>query len=263
MLHSVYKKGFITIGHVWFPNENKEEIQSHADILYIHGTELVSDIKRRYSINNNQYTLLTDLTMDEALLFNQIGKTVKYEINRSAKEGIIIKYYTSEDLVNHKYLVEELGNAYEKMYHQKGMKIKFNHQLVDAYINNGVLLLSVAQYSDNHNIVYHAYIYSDTNARLLYSTSTFRDGKIEANTVARANKYLHWEDLRYFKHRGLKVYDWGGISSLAHPNGIDRFKMEFAGVSHQYYNCIVGISKLGITLVRGYSLMKYIENLCR
>ena len=63
--------------------------------------------------------------------------------------------------------------------------------------------------------------------------------------MARANKRLHWEDMKLFKERGVSLYDWGGISDPDHPNGIDAFKMKFGGKPLTYYNVLKGITVLG------------------
>lgn len=59
------------------------------------------------------------------------------------------------------------------------------------------------------------------------------------------NKYLHWKDILSFKERGYSRYEWGGITDVENPNGIDRFKMEFGGEVQIYYNYIVANSLKG------------------
>ena len=44
------------------------------------------------------------------------------------------------------------------------------------------------------------------------------------------------------KKMGIENYDWGGISSLDNPNGIDKFKMAFGGSPIFYYNVMITCS---------------------
>ncbi len=71
-------------------------------------------------------------------------------------------------------------------------------------------------------------------ARLLHSASCFREESADQSLIGRANKRLHWEDIKYFKQKGLLRYDWGGISDFENPNGIDEFKLKFGGEKITY-----------------------------
>lgn len=51
--------------------------------------------------------------------------------------------------------------------------------------------------------------------------------------------------MKLFAGIGIQKYDWGGISSLTEPNGIDVFKMKFGGDLTTYYNVITGQTPLG------------------
>ena len=84
----------------------------------------------------------------------------------------------------------------------------------------------------------------EKNARLLHSVSDFRERE-DASLIARSNKRLHWADMELFSSMGIEVYDWGGISSLEKPNGIDSFKMKFGGQLVTRYNVFLGRTILG------------------
>ena len=54
----------------------------------------------------------------------------------------------------------------------------------------------------------------------------------------RANKSLHWFEINQLKNRGLKYYDFGGISLNGETKNIDKFKMAFGGKVVTEYNAI-------------------------
>lgn len=52
------------------------------------------------------------------------------------------------------------------------------------------------------------------------------DLKREAGHISR---WLCWQDIQYYKNKGYRVYDWGGISKYGELAGIDEFKRSFGG----------------------------------
>ncbi|MBQ2936393.1 MAG: hypothetical protein IJD96_09185, partial [Lachnospiraceae bacterium] len=81
----------------------------------------------------------------------------------------------------------------------------------------------------------------------------------DQSMIGRANKRLHWEDMKYFKEKGLVRYDWGGISDFENPNGIDEFKLKFGGDKITYYNVFTGNSLLGKLAVTAMKLLKKVN----
>ena len=107
-------------------------------------------------------------------------------------------------------------------------------------------MLTLTYVSDEEEILaYHVYVGDEKTTRLLYSCSTFREDDSKKALIGRANKFLHWEDIKYFKNNKYEKYDLGGISSFDNPNGIDKFKMNFNGEKITYYNIITGNDLLG------------------
>lgn len=221
----------LKIIEAWFCEDYKK-IDEDYDILYLYGyREKVHGAK-----NNIQNTLILDITTDEDMIFSAIKKNVKYEINRCIKENILFKIYTSEDIKNDNLILDRFVKKYNTMYEQKGLPTRLNLNVVNEYIGQGNFIITSAS-SDDNDLCYHAYLTSSDSTRLLYSCSTFRsENQDEKNLVARANKFLHWEDIKYFKNSKILKYDFGGITSFDNPNGIDKFKMAFGGEKVKYYN---------------------------
>jgi lipid II:glycine glycyltransferase (peptidoglycan interpeptide bridge formation enzyme) len=101
----------------------------------------------------------------------------------------------------------------------------------------------------------------DTRARLFYSASHFRkseDSELR-NLIGRANRLLHWEDIRFFKEMGLSCYDFGGwyggredVEKLA----INQFKESFGGEKQREYTYIVPVTAIGKIAAFFHSIVK-------
>lgn len=245
MKSCVYKKYGIKIVHIWFEDESNYRLyQGQGDIIYLHG--VVNKLK--LGIAKEQNSLMTDLTMDEESLFRNINKNYKYEIRRCGKENVVYRTYVGYEIYDVPGLLENFKVTYNEMYKAKGMNVEFNTDLVKTYIKNGMITFSIAFYN-NQPLVFHSYICDKENVRFFYSASSFRTNTELAKVIGRMNKGLHWYDLKYFKSEGYRYYDWGGISDLKQPNGIDQFKIRFGGEPCSYYNIIYGSSIIGKLLV--------------
>lgn len=236
-----YKKHGIRIGQVWF-EEKWEKTKPCPALVLIHGIK--SWTEGRDSKTELFHTLSNDLLLPEEELYSGIQKNVRYEIRKNEKEPMEIRVLEAQELLRSPERLEELEAMYEALYRSKGMKQKLNHEQLLCYAETGALILTEIL-SQERILVIHSYLTDGEQTRLLHSVSEFRDGDCDANLVARANKRLHWEDMKLFKERGVSMYDWGGISDPDHPNGIDAFKMKFGGQPLTYYNVLKGITVLG------------------
>ena len=255
-----YKKNIFKIEHVWYYDNLQDDIESNADILYIHNTDIDKKLINSHTIINEQFTLYTDLDENIEDLFKKLNGSTKRKINKCTKEKIKYDYYTSNDLYQNSNILKLLKNSYENMYKSKGMNKKFNMNLIKSYIDENILSMITAS-KDNKILVYHVYILNKENARSLYSCSEFRTDTEYKNLIGRANVFLHWMDICHFKDMGIKRYDWGGISSFKNPNGIDRFKMHFRGREVTYYNIIIANTLKGKLAIKGLKIKQAIERL--
>lgn len=228
---STFKKFNIKISKIWFYNK-KEKFINDSDVIQLYGIkDQINGLK-----GNVQYSLYIDLTKNENEIFNNFKKTVKYDINKSENDGVKIEYYDSKELKNNKKIIDTFEIMYNQMYEEKGLKTKLSRDTFESYIDSDMAILSKVS-KDNTDIIYHVYLADDNCTRFLYSCSNFRsDDQNMKNIIGRANKSLHWNDIKYFKQKNLKIYDLGGVRSFNNPNGIDLFKMSFGGEKIVYYN---------------------------
>lgn len=236
-----YKKYGIRIGQAWFTETLPEE-KPRADIVFFHG----SRERKEGSFCRTEvfHTLFSDLSLPEEELYGAIHKNVRYEIRKNEKEPMTVQVFAKEALYGDEKKLEELENMYHALYLSKGMNQALNHGQLLGYAKTGALVLTEIL-SEGQPLVIHSYLTDGKQTRLLHSVSEFRNEGADANLVARANKRLHWEDMKYFKEHGVSLYDWGGISNPDNPNGIDAFKMKFGGAPETYYNVLEGKSLPG------------------
>ena len=187
-----------------------------------------------------------------------INKAVRYQFRRSEKDNIEIRFYTKADIDQSPDLLDAFADIYERMYQSKGSDTKLNLEAVRKYLEEDAIIFS-AVWHESEMLVFHSYICDDKDARLLHSASCFREESADQSMIGRANKRLHWEDILYFKKKGLTRYDWGGISDFDNPNGIDEFKLKFGGEKITYYNIFAGNTLLGKLAVTAMKLMKRVN----
>lgn len=237
MVQITYRKKMLSIAQIWFAAEEAAGAKVNADICFLHGMPAMSTAKGSLSVEF--HTLMSDLRQEEETLLSLINKNVRYEIRRSGKEGVACRAFSPKELQQEETAVRQFAETYETMYREKGMKTAFNMVQFKAYLEQEAIWLTAA-YQDGEPLVFHSYIVGDKQVRLLHSASDFRSSAMDAGLVARANKRLHWEDMLLFRNQGVETYDWGGISSLENPNGIDAFKCKFGGSPVTYYNVYIG-----------------------
>ena len=247
MIHITYKKKNIKITQVWFPAEEWKSFKT--DLFFVHG---VCE-KKEKGVWQTFHTLLSDLTATNEDLMAAIHKNVRYEIRRNQKEDVTYRMYSSEEIEADSELLDKFATMYEAMYAEKGMKQTLNKEQMMLYAKTGALMISAMMMGEDAAVM-HSYIVAEDKVRLLHSVSEFRKEEMDANFIARCNKRLHWEDMCYFKQSGRTEYDWGGVSSLENPNGIDAFKFKFGGSPFTYYNQYEAGSFLGKVLLFGLKL---------
>lgn len=242
-MNIVYKKKGIRIKHNWFCDSIElSQNANKVDVLFFH--QMLSEPEIKNVVCEEFHTLITDLKREEEEILSDINKTERYQIRKNTREDVKILYYDSVTLLKEEGILNQLEQIYKSMYAAKGIHQSINHEQMICYAKEGALVLSCAWLGDVP-LVMHTYLRDNRQARLLHSVSEFRTNDIDANLIARANKRLHWEDIRLFRELGLCTYDWGGISSFENPNGIDIFKMKFGGKPVTHYNIILGNSLLG------------------
>lgn len=261
MIDVTYRKKFLKINQIWYPGKTTiTELlgqRRKADILFVHGASK-EETKGAFRGWQEYHTCMNDITLSEEEMLAGINKAVKYQFRRSEKDNIEVRFYTKQDIEADTTLLDTFADLYGRMYQSKGSDTKLNVTAIERYLEADAILFS-SVWHDGEMLVFHSYICDETDARLLHSASCFREESADQSMIGRANKRLHWEDIRYFKEKGLLRYDWGGISDFENPNGIDEFKLKFGGDKITYYNIFTGNTLLGRLAVTAMKLMKRVR----
>jgi len=163
-----------------------------------------------------------NLSKSKEEIFNAFNATCRNECRRAEREGILVKEV--RDIT----LFVDFFNAFAE---SKG-RSKIDVAAFKMFLDNLVIF---GAYSDDIPLAMHSYI-CDSGAgiaRLLHSASilrNFADNKAR-NTIARANRYLHYQDILYFKSKNYSTYDFGGLGDGDEElRKISDFKNGFGGV---------------------------------
>jgi lipid II:glycine glycyltransferase (peptidoglycan interpeptide bridge formation enzyme) len=179
-------------------------------------------------IRKNYYTVENKLDLSIEDIFKHFTSTVKNEIRRSEREKVQIGVLSSLD---------EFRVFHNTFAAAKGIS-KVDEELLTGYQNN--LLITCATF-ENKTLAAHAYIVDKEAGiiRLLFSSSVRLSETVDLNFIGRANKYLHFKDMEYFKAEGFRIYDFGGYAFNTlekQREGINVFKLSFGGEIVRYYD---------------------------
>ena len=203
-------------------------------------------------------TLITDLTESEYEIKSHFSKGCKYKVNRAYREDVTYKIVDSVDIDD--TILDTFLDFFEEFWKSKDTSLSDRESLkaeMKAYAEQHALTIAYAQVH-GEIAVYHTHIYDDSIARLFHSASLFRlrdqeDG--DRNLIGMANRALHFEEMKFFKEKGINTYDWGGAGKGEDVASITEFKESFGGTPVKYYDsqCIVGLKA---TLVSSISELK-------
>lgn len=233
-----YNGRLVSYGERWY-DEDSDAAPHGADILIWRqrGQPLPG------ANNVESHSLYTDLAEHADRIFAGFHKTYRARIRRAESKDQLV-YESYEDPMP---VMSEFCRFYDDFAAQKGIW-PADRKWLEGAAARGHLLLSCARLA-GHALVWHAYLVWNRIARLEYSASCFRDKNADYKAlVARANRWLHWQNILRFQTRGFSTYDWGGIfpdESTPEREGINRFKKGFGGTEVVRYDCTVALTLAG------------------
>lgn len=182
-------------------------------------------------------TLLSDLTEDADTILSHYSKNCRYEVRRAQREQVKCTYLSGKEITVDD--ITQFVDFFADFWHSKGVRYTEKEkcfELISQYAQAGAFAMTRASVEDRI-LVYHTYIVEEERARLYQSASQFRtDDTISSNVIGFANRYLHYQDMLWFKEQGKKQYDWGGAGTNEDVESITKFKESFGGTPVTYYN---------------------------
>jgi lipid II:glycine glycyltransferase (peptidoglycan interpeptide bridge formation enzyme) len=245
-----YRKNLINIAEIWYNTGERPE--KKTDILRY---KFADQKKDNAASAEDLYTILIDLSGDEDALFSKIRKNTRYEINRANNRDGVKGITFLELNEKNKGKAGQYIDFYNKFADSKDRShIDFSD--IEQFYNTGTFCIRcVVREGEADFLSAHAYVVSDNTARLHQSSSLFRssDDVEYRNLVSRANRFLHWDDMVYFKNGGrVLYYDFGGwyggegtTESFKEQLLINQFKESFGGEKKQEYSYIIPLTMKG------------------
>lgn len=182
-------------------------------------------------------TLLSDLKEDEEAILSHYSKNCRYEVRRAPKEGVVCAAKCGKELTEQDIIA--FTDFFEQFWASKGISYSEKEKcraMMRQYAAAGAMALTTASIGDKL-LVYHTYLLEEGRVRLYQSASQFRrDESVTTNIVGFANRYLHYQDMLFFKRMGKEQYDWGGAGRTGEVESITKFKESFGGTPAVFYN---------------------------
>lgn len=215
---------FFKVKETWFHPSN-----SMLDLfrlrLYSH---VKPDGQQPVGVKNVSHTVELSLEPAEEEIIANFRNTVKQEIRKSEKEGVVCTF--EKDVETFIPFYNEFARA-KNIYPTTGKmfeRIGDNITLSFAKLNGEILAA-------------HSYLIDRELgvARLFHSASRRLDETYDRNIVGRANKLLTARDISHFKSEGFKLMDFGGYTENTEDKsmkGINEFKLSFGGTKVECVN---------------------------
>jgi len=153
----------------------------------------------------------TDLTQPEDKLFNAMDSACRRCIRKAEKSGVTIEEAHDAAFADEFY--EQLIDVYAK----QGLVPSYPIERVRSLIKNveptGRVLLVRARDSAGKCIATGIFPGFNKIAEFWGNAS------LRSSQILRPNEAIHWYAMRYWKRRGMEVYDWGGEGTYKEKYG--------------------------------------------
>lgn len=203
---------------------------------------------------NNLFKEITyqiNLEKDEIELLESMSKRNQQKLRRAKKEPyitIIKDNPTDQDLDE----FQQFYNEFVKL--KKTNRLGFlQMKRLKILRKKGVLVFTKLQNTNGEALCYQIRLIDNDLVLSLYGcTAAWIKGRKDlAQQIRYANRYLLWENLLFFKKRGYKIYDYGGVTQI---NEINKFKEDFGFQEVETYHGFATKSLVGKVLIKLHSI---------
>jgi hypothetical protein len=153
----------------------------------------------------------TDLTQKEEQLFNGMDSACRRCVRKAEKSGVKIE--EASDLA----FADEYYDQLKDVFAKQGLVPTYNLERVRALVKNmagtGRVLLVRARDAEGNCIASGIFPGYNKIAEF-WGNASYRSSQI-----LRPNEAIQWYVMRYWKKRGVEVYDWGGEGTYKEKYG--------------------------------------------
>jgi hypothetical protein len=247
-----FRRRGLTIGEAYFdPAAAEVPALERVDLLRVVGAFSPPPTGEA----RERHTLVIDLATEDERLLEHMSKDTRSKIRRAMeRDPVEVAAQAAPSPPD----VDEFADFYDRFAAAQSVSPAFRPRL-HALARGGNLVLTSASGERGDVLVRHAYVAARGRGYMLYSGSLLAQAAEsgERNLIGRANRYLHWHDIRLFKGRGFQLYDFGGLDvEERDPKtaGIARFKRGFGGDVRPVYSTTRARSLRGAAVRRVLAL---------
>lgn len=227
----------VVYGELWFDEPPTADVD--VDIL-VHRYRSAPPANVRSS---PLHSLCTDLAPPAEAIAARFDESCRRHIRRAERDDGLRYALFAEPARE----LDGFVAFYDVFARQKGLWLADRHWLSRAAEAHQLALSCVRR--DGEPLVWHAHLRAGRTAQLAHSASWYRGTDADHRSlVARANRWLHWQDMLAFRAAGTLHYDWGGMfadESTPERAGLNRFKRTFGGMPVLAYECSVPVTLRG------------------
>ncbi len=159
----------------------------------------------------------SDLTQSEEQIFNRMDSACRRCIRKAEKSGVVIEEVHDLGFADEYY--EQLNDVFAKQRLVPTYDANRVRSLIKHLLPTGRLLLLRARSSEGECIATGIFPGFNKIAEF-WGNASFR-----SNQNLRPNEAIHWYAMRYWKQRGVEIYDWGGKGKYKEKYGCTIYQV--------------------------------------
>jgi CelD/BcsL family acetyltransferase involved in cellulose biosynthesis len=164
-------------------------------------------------------TFEIDMSADEDTVFNRMKSSCRRAIRKSVKEGVVVEEASGVDFADEYYA--QLEEVFAKQSLRPTYDVELVRELIRALDPTGRLLLVRAVAPDGQPLATGITL-ALNGVAYMWGAASWRSGQI-----LRPNEAILWHELRYWKERGMTVFDLGGGGEYKRKYGPRELSVPF------------------------------------
>lgn len=218
--------------HVYFQDKKYD---SRFDPKLIRYTHLLKPTRQL----QGQKTVHIHLQKEEKILLNSLSTHFRkgiQEIQEKSWNVVIVDKVMDQEI--HDFI--QFYNSNRKRDKRRKLN-RFDMQTLKLLREKGGLLISRLMDDRNETICYRAYVINGEMAMSLY------DCNIEGRVEDFGNAFLIWENIKYFRRLGYKIYDFGDIKE---ESQLEHLKENYGGTIETVFSGVISKSFISNMLLQ-------------